>query len=1504
MSIQKASNQSADSALFYDPNYAMPWLVSCVFKATGITTTKRYIWSNYDSAQDRGVALYLQGTSLFFVHGSDANHVLLEMDDFHVSDQHIGVAVEYVGVVGGVTDASAFRIYKMYPESCGRIDIPATATVSGGGSTASWGGAFYVGSKDGTNGSLSPCAFINLLCHTKQVGSADLTEDAIKLLYLNPKGYIDTQLTGNTYRMPDNSSTANTFSIGDDDSSKSAFLWLFGSQTGDTATTLNNYVGASNQAGMTGVTISAVQSGWDSPSTVTFESQSLFNSAIVTFENDQFHIDGAQQPSLSFSTGQIYAFDFSHASMASETFSLSETPFGTWNGGSVLSENVSVDENELKYIPPPSNPQLYYFSENSQKGHVDVDVINSPFTIALDMAASSGTLPVASAPVDIARKPAGTSDRPWTFCLTMRMPAASSAQNTKNYLFSFLTANDMQTHGYEENGKIVLEYGDVGTSPSENVLIESESSFCPLDTWTGICFTFNGNSENLTNSNAVERFKIHRVDLSSRQVASAAATAVVTGSVSSEIGSGNFCIGSRDTGSDGNFVVASAILTTELASVGHTPTIQLAEMCTDPKQWMSVFKVGNPYRKPLESVDTASFALDDGNSASSCCVWLFGDGPDTSTKIANWTSASQASTQLALSASYSLISLLASPIANLTSTPLADTSISLKVQDLAGLKVFYRDSAYPANALSTSEGRYRFDLSDASLAAYTTRIVDVSGNVVALPNSIVVGTPGASGAYLDLVINYNSLAASASFHLDTAEQAGMGFLPIESTSNVTVSGGKFYIDGNLHPTLSFAAGKRYRFTLHDTSNAGHLFQLSETQDGTHGSGTEYLRGVMKSGAPGAPGSLAYLDIITDNATPVSLHYFCPYHSQMGFTYVPPSMPNSTTHDNMLVSDGSLSSPVAKFNQFGQYQNPLRYDPSIGQPWLLTMVIKVNGVDNSTHGIFSSGTGPLFRIWRYGRNLRIYRQEATSWGSDGIEWQYSSFFDTYNDFFGLVVVYDGGSTGGNSANASQYYSRFKFYTVDLEAGTIANITSSGAWTIHGAGSDGAITENVCIGATSILSTNQPNQAGENEFVSLVASTLKIGETPTAEELILATRDPVRWMHQNKVGNSFRKVFATTTYSNFVRNDHDCAFATKIYLFGDSLHDTNTAVFNEVYKNMSSHNLIVYNLSSFTPTPNSLRTSLGTTLVSPASTPHLNMATLTSGNDYFVQNGNGDSSNPIRYTAGSTHNSWLFSCIIKTDSFATTQAEIISQGNHNNSSTGKLFCYRWGGYLVFMRTDGATISGTNSVYFWINNFFTTYSGFVGLSIFYDGLATGGASYTEAEKLSRFRFYKTDLATGISTDLTSAGTWTMYDQGASSDVDGQLFLGVLSGDGTAFTRPWIGSFVSAVVTTRLNATDVPSLDEISLSVRDPISWLNTYKIGQTFRLTGSSATATFALNDANSAFATQVWLFGDSSEDTNDKVKNYVYDTQSNTRLNLKNSTTAIGDSPVELREQVGQ
>lgn len=113
-------------------------------------------------------------------------------------------------------------------------------------------------------------------------------------------------------------------------------------------------------------------------------------------------------------------------------------------------------------------------------------------------------------------------------------------------------------------------------------------------------------------------------------------------------------------------------------------------------------------------------------------------------------------------------------------------------------------------------------------------------------------------------------------NLSITEAAFQGF-----KHAVTVSNGKFAIDGTEQQVFRLLPGIKYYFDTSDSTNASHPLRFSETSDGTHGGGSEFTIGITHVGTSGSAGSYSIVSLEAD--APTRLFYYCGNHSGMGST---------------------------------------------------------------------------------------------------------------------------------------------------------------------------------------------------------------------------------------------------------------------------------------------------------------------------------------------------------------------------------------------------------------------------------------------------------------------------------------------------------------------------------------------------------------------------------------------------------------------------------------------
>ena len=96
-----------------------------------------------------------------------------------------------------------------------------------------------------------------------------------------------------------------------------------------------------------------------------------------------------------------------------------------------------------------------------------------------------------------------------------------------------------------------------------------------------------------------------------------------------------------------------------------------------------------------------------------------------------------------------------------------------------------------------------------------------------------------------------------------------------TTFSVTVSSGKYHLDGSSNPSLKLKRGYVYYFDATDNSSNTHPLLLSSSSSGGNTSG-EYTNGVTNSQTEN--GTLTF-QVPSD--APSTLYYVCKNHSGMG-----------------------------------------------------------------------------------------------------------------------------------------------------------------------------------------------------------------------------------------------------------------------------------------------------------------------------------------------------------------------------------------------------------------------------------------------------------------------------------------------------------------------------------------------------------------------------------------------------------------------------------------------
>ena len=258
----------------------------------------------------------------------------------------------------------------------------------------------------------------------------------------------------------------------------------------------------------------------------------------------------------------------------------------------------------------------------------------------------------------------------------------------------------------------------------------------------------------------------------------------------------------------------------------------------------------------------------------------------------------------------------------------------------------------------------------------------------------------------------------------------------------------------------------------------------------------------------------------------------------------------------------------------------------------------------------------------------------------------------------------------------------------------------------------------------------------------------------------------------------------------------------------------------------------------------------------------------------------SSTPGYTSTGTYTKPWATSVIFKVDG-ATSNQYIWNQGTTTSQPNI---------YLRYINN-----SGSHELYFgWSGDNLELneiYIGLVNINI-WSGVYIG---YTGAKLLSN-----TATASNLADcfDIRLVNSYNLWALGPNISTTSQWSLGASTIGGRmdrtiagAFTvgNPFDGQIASMVVTTLKLNSPMPSIYEIELMLKDPIKWVTDTKIGQDYRYTiDSSNNNNFQLNEVETSRSTQVWLMGDSSQDSfTNGIRNYIYsDDVSNSNLVINN------------------
>ncbi len=224
-----------------------------------------------------------------------------------------------------------------------------------------------------------------------------------------------------------------------------------------------------------------------------------------------------------------------------------------------------------------------------------------------------------------------------------------------------------------------------------------------------------------------------------------------------------------------------------------------------------------------------------------------------------------------------------------------------------------------------------------------------------------------------------------------------------------------------------------------------------------------------------------------------------------------------------------------------------------RPWATTIVFSPDG-NNSNQHIWNIGEGAgstddnIYLRIDSGRNLYF------GWGRDGARNEYLLARVSAGSWNGVYVGFNGTRLSGTNATATNLAAAFDIRLM-FNTGSGWNFNPNptaqgwGTWSTTGGRMDRSVTGSMNIGGRGT------NRSFHGKVASFVTTTLERGAgMPNSTEIEMMITDPVGWVNDYKVGNTYRPSHTSYNNSGFSRNNLTSASATQVYLMGDGTNDS--------------------------------------------------------------------------------------------------------------------------------------------------------------------------------------------------------------------------------------------------------------------------------------------------------------------------------------------------------------
>ena len=232
-----------------------------------------------------------------------------------------------------------------------------------------------------------------------------------------------------------------------------------------------------------------------------------------------------------------------------------------------------------------------------------------------------------------------------------------------------------------------------------------------------------------------------------------------------------------------------------------------------------------------------------------------------------------------------------------------------------------------------------------------------------------------------------------------------------------------------------------------------------------------------------------------------------------------------------------------------------------RPWATAVMFKPDG-NNSNQHIWNlgegSGSGDDNIYLRMDGSLGLH----FGWGR-GTEINECKIYDyvPLTSWTSIYVGHNGTRLSAANATAANLADAFDIYIVDAD-GSVYQRSTEAKWNL---GSTGADMDNRLSGSMTIGGRGA-NRSFQGKVASFVTTTLQRGVAmPSTTEIAKMVNDPVKWLYEDKIGNSYRVSGDDYNNPSFALYDSGSRASTQIWLMGDGTNDS----YSNMIRNQVDH-----------------------------------------------------------------------------------------------------------------------------------------------------------------------------------------------------------------------------------------------------------------------------------------------------------------------------------------------